>query len=340
MDAFTPETAPASFASRLIEFIAIALICAMTAIAITKNIGDVTVYAEENETKRHQMHDAILENLPPEGKTWNDVGANNLNVRVAIVEIATVLSDVTGLSVDSVYRLIDLASLFAALVLIYYGLKSWFPPGHSLVGLLVVCALLPLTMLDHHFHPWDRPMLFLWSAMICAAARNRLIAFTLLYAMAIMVKLDAVMAVGMVWFIKVKTDDWRRPTLETAAIGIVGALTLGALVALFPGGQEPFDIAKQVSHNFEIAREQGIAYPPLLAHGLMFALGLIAWKSAGDMSKRLWLFGLVMLIPHLLVTNFVEVRAQVGTILCMLPLALRGLLSACNGATTSVARTA
>jgi hypothetical protein len=34
-----------------------------------------------------------------------------------------------------------------------------------------------------------------------------------------------------------------------------------------------------------------------------------------------------LLIPHVLVTNFVEVRAQIGTMLCMLPLALRGVLS-------------
>ena len=43
--------------------------------------------------------------------------------------------------------------------------------------------------------------------------------------------------------------------------------------------------------------------------------------------RRLWVFGLILLIPHILVTNFLEVRAQIGTMLCMLPLALRGVLS-------------
>jgi hypothetical protein len=334
------EVAPASFGARVTEFVAIALICAMSAIAITKNIGDVTVYASENEDNRHRMHDAILDNTPPDGKTWNEAGANNLNVRVAIVQIAKLLSDNTNLSIDTVYRLIDLVSLFAALVLIYYLLKTWFPPSSSLIGLLIVCALLPLTMLGYHFHPWDRPMLFLWSAMIWALSQNRLIAFALLYAMAIIVKLDAVMAVGMIWFARVRVDDWKRPTLETAAVGIVGALTLGSLVTLFPGGQETFDIARQVTHNVAVARGFGVAYPPLLTHGLMFALGLLAWTTGGDMAKRLWLFGLAMLLPHILVTNFVEVRAQVGTILCMLPLALSGLLAACNSVTAPFARPA
>jgi hypothetical protein len=36
---------------------------------------------------------------------------------------------------------------------------------------------------------------------------------------------------------------------------------------------------------------------------------------------------LILLIPHVLITNFLEVRAQIGTMLCMLPLALKGVLS-------------
>jgi hypothetical protein len=51
---------------RLSEFFAIALICAISAIAITKIIGDLTVYGEDNDAKRQQMHTAILQNAPPE----------------------------------------------------------------------------------------------------------------------------------------------------------------------------------------------------------------------------------------------------------------------------------
>ena len=61
--------------------------------------------------------------------------------------------------------------------------------------------------------------------------------------------------------------------------------------------------------------------------GLLLVLGLAGWKKATILMRRLWVFGLILLIPHALVTNFMEVRAQIGTMLCMLPLALRGVLS-------------
>lgn len=315
---------------RLSEFFAIALICAISAIAITKIIGDLTVYGEDNDAKRQQMHTAILQNAPPEGKTWGELGANNLNVRVAVVMVAEFLSAQTEYPVDFIYRTIDLVCLFVGLIFVYYLLTQWFSRPVALMGLLLFCTLLPFTMLDHYFHPWDRPMLLLWSSMIWATTQNRLVAFTLLYALAVVVKLDAILAVGMVWFARVRFDDWIRPTMIAAAIAVLGALVLGALVLLFPGGQEPIDIAAQLKRNFDVSMSRGAAYPPLLVHGSLFLLGLLGWKFAVSALKRLWLFGLVLLIPHLLLTNFVEVRAQVGTVLCMLPLAIYGLLSACG----------
>ncbi len=302
----------------------------MCAITLIKIIGDLTVYSSENDGRRKQMHEAILHNAPPEGKHWNDLGANNLNIRVAVVLFADMLSKQLGKPADSIYRIIDLICTFVALVLIYYLLKSSFSSTFALTGVLLFCTLLPLTMLDHHFHPWDRPMLILWPAMIWAAAKNRLLAFGCFYVLAIVIKLDSILAAGMVWFAAVRWDNWIRPTFTTAAIGAVGALTLGVLLFLLPGGQEPIDLVTQLQRNFDVAKSHGITYPPLLAHGLLLVLSLFGWQSASELMKRFWLFGLCMLVPHLLLTNFVEVRAQIGTILCMLPLAVQGLF-AVNG---------
>jgi hypothetical protein len=37
------------------------------------------------------------------------------------------------------------------------------------------------------------------------------------------------------------------------------------------------------------------------------------------------IFGLAMLVPHFLLTNFVEIRAQLPTTIALLPAAMRGL---------------
>jgi hypothetical protein len=308
----------------------LALLCAVSAVIVTKNIGDITVFSAENAEKRALLHHAILNNKVPDGTSWSDLGANNLNVRVAVVWIADRLSELSGRPVDHVYRAMDLLCLFGGLMLMFFLLRTWYAPLPAVAGLLMFCTLLPLTMLDHYFHPWDRPMLLLWGGMLLALCQGRLFLFTLIYVVAIVVKFDSAMAAGMVWFTSVHRESWRRPTLITAGIAAIGAVVLGFLVNAYPGGQEPIDIAAQFRNNIQAAVSAGIAYRPLLAHGLLFALGLLGWASADSMMKRLWLFGLAMLVPHLMFTNFIEVRAQVGTVLCMLPLALHAVTTACN----------
>ncbi len=324
--------------ARLREFIAVALVCAVSTVIVTLIIGDLTVYADGNADRRQQMHTAILENTPPGGKTWEEWGANNLNVRVAVVLLVEKIAVSTGQDRDFVYRLLDLVCLFAALVFTYYTLQRWFAPLPSLAGVLLVCMLLPLTMLDHYFHPWDRPILVLWAALICCLTRHQLFAFACVYVLAVVVKLDSLMGVGMIWFAYVRRDDWLRPTLITAGIGSLGLLALGTLILLLPGGQEAIDIGRQLARNGEVAASLGIAYPPLLVYGLLAVLGLLGWSSGESTPRRLFVFGLVMLIPHLLVTNFVEVRAQVGSVLCLLPLATQGVLASTQAVRPSPAQ--
>jgi len=303
------------------------LIALVAAIITVVRVSDLSVYSADNTHKRAELHEAIMHNDPPGDGTWDDSGANNVNVRVAVVWIAEHLSRMTGKSTDFIYRAIDLAALFAALLCLQALLKHWFSPVEAILGLLLFCMLLPLTALDHYFHPWDRPMLFLWAAMILASVNRRVALFAVFLTISVIVKFDSIFAVGMILFLYARTGDWRRATGTTLIVAAIGAIPLAALLILYPGGQEPIDVFQQVSKNVSVAAELGFAYPPLLTHGLLLVLGLAGWKKATILMRRLWVFGLILLIPHALVTNFMEVRAQIGTMLCMLPLALRGVLS-------------
>jgi hypothetical protein len=290
-------------------------------------VSDLSVFSADNTHKRGELHRAIVQNDPPGDGTWHGSGANNVNVRVAVVWTVEQLSKVTGKSTDFIYRAIDLSTLFLALLSIQALLKYWYSPVEAILGLLLFCLLLPLTALDHYFHPWDRPMLLLWAAMILALVNKRVVLFAILFTISVIMKIDSILAVGMIFFLYAGRDNWRRAAGTTLIVAGIGAMPLAALLILYPGGQEPIDVFQQMSRNISVAAELGFAYPPLLTHGLLLALGVAGWKNATTLMRRLWVFGLILLIPHALITNFLEVRAQIGTMLCMLPLALKGVLS-------------
>jgi len=310
-----------------LELLVVMLIALVAAIITVVRISDLSVFSVDNAHKRAELHRAIVHNDPPGDGTWGDSGANNVNVRVAVVWVAEHLSRMTGKSPDFIYRGIDLAALSVALLSIQALLKRWYSPVEAILGMLLFCLLLPLTALDHYFHPWDRPMLLLWAAMILALVNKRVVLFAILFAISVVIKFDSIFAAGMILFLYARSDNWRRVTGTTLIVAAIGAMPLAALLILYPGGQEPIDVFQQVSRNVSVAAELGIAYPPLLTHGLLLALGIAGWKNATTLLRRLWVFGLILLIPHVLVTNLLEVRAQIGTMLCMLPLALQGVLS-------------
>jgi hypothetical protein len=309
------------------ELLIVMLIASVAATITVKNVSDMSVFSKDNYDKRIALHEAILENEPPGEGGWSDSGANNINTRIAVVWIADRLSKMTGRSVNFVYRAIDLAAVFVALLTVHALLKHWYSPAEAVLGLSLFCLLLPLTALNHYFHPWDRPMLLFWAAMILALVNERVVIFTVLYTISVIVKFDSILAAGMILFLYAGTDTWWRATRTTLIVAAIGAAALTVLLILYPGGQEPIDMLKQISKNISAATDLGFAYPPFLTHGLLLALGIVGWKSAPITMRRLCVFGLLLLIPHMLFTNFLEVRAQIGTMLCMLPLALHGVLS-------------
>src|SRR6266849_2625002 len=131
------------------ELLIVTLIASVAATITIKNVSDMSLFSNENNDKRIALHEAILENEPPGEGGWNDSGANNLNVRIAVVWIADHISKMTGKSANFVYRAIDLTAVFVALLTIHALLRQWFLPVEAVLGLSLFCVLLPLTALNH-----------------------------------------------------------------------------------------------------------------------------------------------------------------------------------------------
>lgn len=297
-------------------------------IVITKWVGDVTVFSEPLSAGRQMLHEAILANQLPDGQTWSDLGANGTNVRILTVWVAEQIHRNASLPLATTYRLIDVACLFLALMITWVGLQRWCSAEWAVVGLLLLGCLIPLTMFFGYFHPWDRPSLMLWAGLVLFASRGRWSAFAGVYLIAVAVKFDAITAVAVPAILSISVSNWRLVTLRAGVVFALGAGVLYLLHLLAPGGHEARPMLNQILSNLTVARELGALYPPLLAHGLLGLLGLMGWSSATADARRLWVCGILLMVPHILFTNVVEVRAQVGTILCMLPLAVLGIRGA------------
>jgi hypothetical protein len=107
----------------------------------------------------------------------------------------------------------------------------------------------------------------------------------------------------------------------------VGCATVGLLLIIAPDGIEPHYLAQQFVKNMSDLRHWNVAYPPLLVYGTLSACALLVWRDGDSIPRRFWLFALASLVPHALLTNFQEVRAQLGSMVCMIPLAVAGLQS-------------
>lgn len=307
------------------QLLARVVLAGVLSLIIVKWIGDVTVYMPADAAKRADYHQAILDNQPVEGKSWMEMGAEGLNVRVLTVYVAEQLHVKFDKDLEFIYRLIDLVCVFALLLIVHAYLRHWFDELGATTGMLLLGALLPLSMFQHLFHPWDKPSILLWATMGLMLCKGWLAGFCIAYALSVVVKFDALTAAAMIWFAGVSRQTLVRPTVVSGAVLAMGLVIFEILLTYLPGGVGPRDVMDQLQRNYLQFRALGIAYPPLLVHGMLGVFGLLAWRSGDLLARRLWLCGLAVLLPHLLFTNFAEVRAQFGTVICMLPLALCAL---------------
>ncbi len=288
-------------------------------------VGGLTIYDASMREKREQAHQVLLENRLPAGETWSGRGANRTNIRVVTVWVAEKLRLMTGQPLHRVYFVLDTASLFAALILLYGFLAMGGATSLALGGLLFTGALLPLTYHFHYFHPWDRASLVLWLVSLILIRKRAFLALMFLLPLAVIVKFDIVL-VPILYFASVVTQtNWKRRLGETIGLLAISFATYAVLRILVPGGFEPHDIVAQVSRNLSVAMALGLRYPPLLAFGLPLALGMIGLRRCDRFEVAAFGFAIFQMSVLVLLTNFVEVRAELPVLIMMLPASLKGL---------------
>lgn len=316
------ERSPLNQVMRRILFLGLAGAVTLT---LQQWIGDATIYLPVNRARAEVLHRAILENRPPAGLTWNDLGANGTNIRVGAVYVAEALHRATGLTVARSYLALDTLCLLVALLLFGRFLATWFRDEYMLLGTLYFMSTLPLTYFLVSYHPWDRLALVFWLLALLALRAERMLLFALLLPLSVAVKYDSVLLPGLYFLANIRPSTWRRTTVITAALFLVSFGTFFILLAVRPGGFASHGIAQQIAANLSDMREMLLWYPPLLAFGVPVVLAAIGFKHADRFMQASAVCGALLLVPLFLQAFFAEFRAQVPMLVLLMPCALRGV---------------
>ncbi|MGH7766589.1 MAG: hypothetical protein ACREQP_03985, partial [Candidatus Binatia bacterium] len=314
--------------TRITSFILLILLAGVLTLVSQTWVGNVTRYQPDFAEKQQILHDAILYNrLPPGQTSWTEMGANGTNTRVATVYFAEALHRITNLSILKVYWMIDTVALFVTFLLLFAYLRQTSSPIYSLVGLLYVAAILPLTYLFAYFHPWDRVSLVCWIALLILLRSERLVSFTFLLAVSITVKYDTLLLPGLYFLANVTWDNWPRIALRSALMFAVSFGTWIGMRLFLPGGFEERHILAQLFRNLGDFRSTLFSYPPLLGFLIPMILAFAALRWADRFSRASVWFGVLLFVPLIIATNFMEIRAEMPILILLLPSALMALRS-------------
>lgn len=317
---------------RIYSFILLIMLAGSLTLVLQKWVGDVTLYQSDLKERRLMIHEAILHNrLPPGRATWEETGSNGTNTRVAVVYLAESIHRASRVNIMTAYRLIDTVALFAALLLLFAHLRQSAPPAYALLGLLYTAAVLPLTYFFSYFHPYDRVSLLVWIALLMLLRSGRLVAFTVLLAASVPVKHDTILLPGLYFLSNVNRDNWPRVIRNTALMFAVSFGTWIALRLLLPGGYEERQLIVQMWRNLDAVRATLPAYPPLLCFSVPVILALIGLRWSDRFARASVAFGFLLLVPLVVLTNFIEVRAEMFVLVLMMPSALTALRILCEG---------
>jgi hypothetical protein len=307
------------------ELFIVAVLAAVFTLGYQWWVGTATIYDPAWVGRRTAMHYALMINRAPAGRTWTDIGANSVNIRVGVVYAAELVHRVLHISIWSSYFVLETFFLWCTFPLLYLIFRWWFPPAWSLVGLLFYTAVLPHTYFFYHFHPWDRPSLFLWLALVMLLRANRLFLMAVVLAIAVVVKYDVVLFPGLYWLARVDRKNWRAVTGWTVVLFAVSFGTYYALRWAIPGGFAERHVGEQIITNLASMRQLYVFYPPLLVFGPTFVLAFVGARHGDRLMRAMALFGVLLLVPLFLAANFNEVRAQMPMFVLLLPAAIAGL---------------
>lgn len=296
------------------------------------SIGGLSIYSESVETRRLQAHDTILNNKLPDGvESWNSLGANGTNIRIASVYLAEAMHRVFGISVIHSYWFIDTISLFLALFLLYFFLSNWLPRHYAVLGVIYVGSVLPLTYLFALFHPWDRLSLLSWVVLFMLVQSRRPFILGVALALSVSIKYDAVLLPGLYWLAHVSHARFTRTSLETAALFAVSFGVYFGLRAVLPGGfgggpSVSALVAENMQRLIELAAFfPPIAYPPFLVFLLPVLLIIFRFPKDDQFLRAAIVFSGVLMFYFFIRSHFEEVRAHMPLLLLILPAALLSL---------------
>lgn len=318
-------TAGRSSSATYRELAVVAVLAAALTLGLQWWVGGATIYDPAWVGRRTAMHHAMMINRAPAGLSWSDIGANSINIRLGVVYAAELVHRVLGVSIWSSYFVLETWFLWCTFPLLYLCLRWWFPPSWSLVGLLFYTAVLPHTYFFHHFHPWDRPSLFLWLVLLMLLRANRLLLMAAVLVLAVVVKYDVLLFPALYWLARVERRNWVTVTAWTAALFTVSFATYYGLRWAFPGGFADRQIGAQVMTNLRAMRHLYLFYPPLLVFGPTLALAFVGSRFGDRLMRAMALFGVLLLVPLFIAANFDEVRAQMPMFILLLPATTAGL---------------
>jgi hypothetical protein len=288
-------------------------------------VGDVTVYSPHNNHGREMMHERIIHNQAPEGG-WSTVGANAVNIRIAIPYLVEFVRHITGTHILPLYKTVDLICIWLGFVIFFSFLREWFTAQECALACLYFAAVLPLTFAYHYYQPWDRASFVLWLLAIWCVRAQRFWQFSAFATVAVLIKYDAVILPALYFLANSTLQNWRTTLVRSCATQLILLAIFFGLIVLMPGGFEPRHYTAQILRNVGMIIDHFlIFYAPFLAFGLPIMLAILGYAMSDRfMRASLWFAGPIAFILFV-ATNFEEVRAETMFFPLLAPAALLGL---------------
>jgi hypothetical protein len=248
--------------------------------------------------------------------------------RVLAPFLLDTLTRATGLAPRDGWALFRWLGLLAALLVTHWYLVTWFPPELSIVGNLLLAALLPLTFTNSWGHPDHIVELILFTLACATIARQQFVATACVLAVALTNRETAAF-LGLLFFAQAAID--RRHLVRTAGLAGLVLATLGGL--RWWRGWEPYD-PWQLGRNLEFLGLLPDNFDPYYrAYAWFFVLliGPAAWLVAATWRRqpRFSRVAVAVVVPvfvvvSMLFTSVIETRVFTPA----LPLLLPGVLFA------------
>ncbi|MCB0338973.1 MAG: hypothetical protein KDD53_05185 [Bdellovibrionales bacterium] len=304
-------------------------ILSVWAVLILQNwVGNFTLYKKWDSGKHLVLHQAIVNNTPASGKTWNSMGANGVNGRILVTHLAETLHTWTSQSLSSIYWWIDTLAFTIGLVLLYVFIRFWFDPLLSCFGLVIFSFSGILTYHFHYFHPWDRLALIFWVLALLCIQRHKTIVLAVVLGIGMLNKPD-LLFIPLLYCGCNITRETRYSTLAKTCMlfGVTVEVSDGLLYFLPNGLDRPklgffTDTLNFMNSNFSSMADMKFAHPALLAFTIPFFLSTLDLSKKPRMLNASLGFALFSMLVHFSFSNFREIRATYYILLLLLPSAL------------------